>query len=338
MKYLKWFGFLVLGLLLIYLLLCVVGPKNMNTTRTATMQASPAQTYNMYNNLEKWSKWSPWSLRDTSMVIDYGNKKEGVGASYKWKGDNSGSGSMEILESVKNESMKAKMHMDDYDSNSFIEFKSVPNGNKIDLTWSMEDEKDFPFLLRGMILLTGQKGSLKNDFDKGLSNLKKIVEERAKGIYNGYKINPVQVEEKHFAMNRQMVKMDNIQQFQLTSLGSLYSSAQKSAIEIIGKPCGLIFKWDESNGQADMAAAIQLSEAVNIKDASSWTLPAGNALEIDYYGDYENSALPHYAMEDYLKDYGLLNNPPVLEEYVTGASEEKDPNKWLTKITYYIAQ
>ena len=43
-------------------------------------------------------------------------------------------------------------------------------------------------------------------------------------------------------------------------------------------------------------------------------------------------------MDEYMKDFGLLNNPPIIEEYVTDPSTEKDPAKWLTKIIYYIAQ
>jgi len=226
MKYLKWLGFLLLGLILIYVLLCVVGPKNMNTMRTATMEASPAQAYNMYNNLEKWSSWSPWALRDTSMVIDYGTKKEGVGGSYKWKGDNSGSGSMEIL----------------------------------------------------------------------------------------------------------------VSQFYATNVGAIFGKLQKSGVTSIGKPCGLYFKWDVGSDQTDMAVALPVENAITIPGATAYTIPSGNALQIDYYGKPENSIDAHYAMDDYLKDYGLLSNPPVVEESVTDPSEEPDPSKWLTKITYYIAQ
>lgn len=338
MKYLKWIGLPLLGLILIYLLLCFIGPKNMNTTRTANMAASPAQVYNMYNNLEKWGDWSPWQLKDTSMVMTYGDKREGIGASYKWTSDASGAGSMEIIESVKNQTMKAKMYFEDYDATSFAELNAVPSGNNTVVTWNMEDKEDLPFLVRGGMLITGQKGSLESDFDEGLNNLKKIVEERAQGMYNGFKINPVQMDEKHYVMNRQMVDMDNVTQYYASNLGALFGKIQQSGLEMAGKPCGLFFKWDPGSSQTDMAAAIPIADPQNIAGASALTLPAGNALQIDYYGDYENSIAAHIAMDDYLKDYGLLSNPPVIEEYVTDPSEEKDPSKWLTKITYYIAQ
>ena len=338
MKFLKWLGVILLGLILIYLLLCAVGPKNMNTSVSETMEASPAQVYNMYNNLEKWGSWSPWQLKDTTMVIEYGDKKEGKGASYKWNGEESGEGSMEITESIKNQTMKANMYFKDWDATSFVEFNAVPSGSNTVVTWSMEDAEDLPFLARGGMLISMQKSGIKNDFEEGLQNLKKIVEQRAKGIYNGYKINPIVLEEQHYIMNRQMVAMANVQQFYATNLGALFQKAQKSEVEMDGKPCGLFFKWDESSNKTDMAAAIPVANPVNIMGATSWTIPAGNGLQIDYYGNFENSVKPHNAMADYLKDYGLLNNPPVVEEYVTDPSEEEDPTKWLTKITYFLAQ
>ena len=35
--------------------------------------------------------------------------------------------------------------------------------------------------------------------------------------------------------------------------------------------------------------------------------------------------------------YGLLSDVPAVEEYLTDPGQEKDPSKWLTRITYYIA-
>jgi len=70
---------------------------------------------------------------------------------------------------------------------------------------------------------------------------------------------------------------------------------------------------------------------------SSLTVSEGRALQVDYYGDSSKSSEAHYAIDEYMKDYGLLNDPPIIEENVTDVTQEKDPNKWLTRITYYIA-
>ncbi len=337
MKYLKWPLFILLALVLIYVILCLIGPKNMDTSRSTEIKSSPAQVFNLINNLEKWETWSPWSKSDTTQVLTYGNKKEGLGASYTWKGDTNGAGDLNVTESIQNEKTKVTMNFHDYGSTSFVDFDLKSAGDKVNLTWSMKDEKDLPFLLRGMMFIQGMKGSMVESFDLGLSNIKEIAENRAMGKYNGYEIKALEMPEKHFVLNRQEVAMDKISQFYSSNLGSLIGKLQSGNVQMSGgKPSGLFFKWDEANGKTDMAAAIPVADAVSLKGTSSLTIPASGALQIDYYGDFSKTATAHYAMEEYMKDHGLLSNPPVIEEYVTDPSEEQDPTKWLTKIIYYV--
>lgn len=340
MKFLKWFLFILMAIVGIYMLMCVLGPKNLNTTRSTTIKAAPAMVFNQINDLKKWETWSPWNDMDSSMVIKYGAKYEGKGGQYTWKGDPSltGSGDMLITESIKNEKTAVTMNFHDYETTSFVEFNLKPDGDEVDVEWKMEDKEDLPFIMRGMMLVLGQKSTLKKNFDDGLAALKSSAEKRAKGEYDGFMIKPVEVKEKHFIMNRQEVAMENISQFYATNLGSLFGKVQKNGIEMSGKPCGLFFKWDEANGKTDMAAAIPVAEKLWIADASSLDLPEANTLQIDFYGDFSGTAKAHYAMEDYLKDHGLFNNPPIIEEYLTDPAEEPDPSKWLTKIIYYVSK
>jgi len=39
-----------------------------------------------------------------------------------------------------------------------------------------------------------------------------------------------------------------------------------------------------------------------------------------------------------MRDRGLFNSSPVVEEYITDPMEEKDPSKWLTKVIYYLSE
>ena len=85
---------------------------------------------------------------------------------------------------------------------------------------------------------------------------------------------------------------------------------------------------------ADMAVAIPVATAVEIKGGSVAEIAAGKAAVIDYYGAYEGSGEAHFAMDDYLKEFGLTAGGPVIEEYITDPMTEPDTAKWLTKIIY----
>lgn len=337
MKYLKWLTILIAVLLLFYIISCLIGPKDLNITRTVSMKCSPSQVYSLVNDLKKWDEWNPWHLRDSSMVINYPGTTRGVGASYTWKGELSGTGSLEIIDASKNESIKTELTFGGYDgtSNGFWLFNK--EGDLTNVSWGMQGD-NIPFMARGVLLLRRAKSNMKADFDQGLENLKMIAEQRAKGMYNGFKINNVVIPEKHYVLNRQIVNTDQIQAFYMRHLPAISVDISKVGAETDGMPCGLFYKWEVAKGQIDMAAAIPVKEAMTVKGYMSTTIPERKALQVDYYGDYSETNKAHDAIEEYVADQGLFTDFPVVEQYITDPGTETDPSKWLTRITYYIAQ
>jgi effector-binding domain-containing protein len=105
-----------------------------------------------------------------------------------------------------------------------------------------------------------------------------------------------------------------------------------------GNSCALVYNYDFSNNTLDMATAIPIKEQVAIEGAGSETLDQGKVLVVDYYGDKSGTAPAHFAIDDYMRDRGLFNEYPVVEEYTTDPIEEKDPSKWLTKVIYYLSE
>jgi effector-binding domain-containing protein len=211
-------------------------------------------------------------------------------------------------------------------------FEDTKEGTK--LTWTFNGESSWPMNLMNFMA----KSAIGKSFDEGLGYLEPILNDRKDGNYGGFKISEVIVPERHYVMNRAEVKFENIAQFYAQNLGSLFQKIQKAGLEMNGMPCGLYFKYDVPNGVTDMAAAIPLKESVDIADASSYHIDESKALLVDFYGDYAGTGLAHDAIDAYMKDRGLLNNAPVVEEYVTDPGTEPDPKKWLTKIFYFISE
>ena len=337
MKYIKWPLIVLASLFAIYCILCLVGPKNIDLSKELKMDAKPAHVYNLISDLKNWETWSSWNLNDTAMVISYPAATTGVGGYNTWI-DKNGGGKQEIIELEKNKRMKTKLTFKDWDGNSYGNFDISEDGGKTHVKWSMSGDEDFSFLQRGMIMLMGMKGDIKKNYAESLQNIKAIVEPRAKGMYDGYKIQTVDVPEKSYVMNRSEVQMKDITQFYSRNLPSIANKVGQARLLMDGQPSGLFFKWDEANGTTDMAAAIPVKEGAKIDGYTTLTIPAKKAVQIDYYGEYEGTAKAHYAIDAYLKDEGLLNDVPMIEEYITDPGAEKDPTKWLTKITYYLAE
>jgi effector-binding domain-containing protein len=337
---LKYVGLPILALIGIYLLLCSVGPKDFDTEQSIKIEAPAPVVYNLINNLKKTERWNPWFLGDTSIVTTYNDVMDGVGAESSWTSEEMAAGTEKIIEAEKN--LRIKSSLEFADQPGVINHSEIilePNKKQTKVTWTFVSGGPNPFLTRGMMLVMGMKSMMKKSYKEGLQNLKELAEDRAQNnVYNGYKIVEKGMPERNYILNRQEVKMDNIQQFYATNLGSLFNKVQTSGVEMDGMPSGLFFKWDEKAQITDMAAAIPVKKELSIDGASSLHIEERKGLQIDFYGDFNNTPLAHEAMEEYMKDHGYFQDPPIIEEYVTDPTEVKDPNKWLTKISYYFSE
>jgi len=332
-KFAKILIIILLVLAVIYGILIAISPAQLKLDESENINAPSTMIYNVVNNLKGWEDWSPWAEMDPTAKNSYSDKTSGVGAIWNWDGEKLGKGSQKIIETVIGEKIKTDLEFEGAGTPNYSTWTFNQTGEQTKVTWDFEGA-DTPLFFRPFNLF--MKGSLKKTYKQGLKSLKEMVEKRAKEkIYRGFKVREVDMPEKSYIMNRSVVNMENIQQFYTQSLGALFGKVQGANIEMDGTPSGLFFKWDEVAGTADMATGIPIKDAINVKGASSLTIPEGKALQVDYYGDYSKTAEAHYALDDYMKDYNLINNTPVVEEYVT--SEEKDPSKWLTKITYYLS-
>jgi len=294
-------------------------------------------SYNIVNDITTWEKWGSWQKRDPDMIITYPSKLVGVGAKSEWLSETEGNGKQEIIESEPNEKIKTQLNFEGWNEPSYGLFSFEEEGNKSKVRWAMQGS-DLPFLMRGMMMVMGMKGQIKDNYDESLASLKTMVEKRANDrIYNGYQVNDINVPEKNYISTRQEVSKDRIQQFYASNLGALFGKVQEAKVEMDGMPCGLFYNFGDINGKIDMAAAIPIKKSLIIPNTSSINLPSNRALQVDYYGDYHNTEKAHKSIEAYMRDKGLFNNYPIIEEYVTDPTEIKEPEKWLTKITYYIS-
>jgi effector-binding domain-containing protein len=205
------------------------------------------------------------------------------------------------------------------------------DGSSLEATW--DAHIGFPMNVLGPLFSWNVKKTLVS----GMNNLVSLANSRHKeGVYNNYQINLVDVPEMYYVTNRSEINSDNIQQFYSQNLSGLFRALQEANVETIGPDCALIYKYDPATMTTDIAAALPVPEDVAIPNCTTVVLPRANAITVDYYGNRAESQPAHDALQAYMQDRELVASVPVIEEYVTDVLEEKDPNKWLTKITYRI--
>ncbi|WP_299821410.1 SRPBCC family protein [uncultured Pontibacter sp.] len=175
MYVLKKFGVSLLGLMVVLLLVAFFLPSKVTIERRAVLKAPATTVFDQVNRLQNWEKWSPWHTIDPHMLLSYEGPIAGKGAKYNWfsKHPDVGSGSLTITNSKPYQRIDTKLKFEGQnDGFAYYTFEETPEGTVV--TWAMEAEtgsnpvhKYFGLLLDPM---------LGPSFEKGLENLRKIVE------------------------------------------------------------------------------------------------------------------------------------------------------------------
>ena len=175
-------------------------------------------------------------------------------------------------------------------------------------------------------------------FAQTLDNLATLVKQRSgDGQYYGYTMETVEVGEQYYIATRDKVSTAALQQYYSQALSSVFRSLQDGNVQATGADCALVYGFDANTNEVDIAAALPVGTEVSLPNSSTIVLPAASAISTDYYGNRAASSIAHKAIQDYLADRKMIADVPYVEEYITDVLVEKDPSKWLTRITYRLA-
>lgn len=169
---------ILLGLVAVIAIILVVASfqsDDLNVTRSATINAAPDAVFKVVNDFRQWDAWSPWSKLDKDMKKSLEGPPEGVGAIYKWSGNNEvGEGSTKLVESKPNEKIGMKLEfVRPFAGSSDVTFTFAPEGAGTKVTWSMQSKK--PFIGKVMGLFMDCEKMCGDQFIEGLNNLAKVA-------------------------------------------------------------------------------------------------------------------------------------------------------------------
>lgn len=149
-------------------------PDEFRVKREMLMKASPEKIFPHLNNLENGQVWSPWVEMEPSATYIL-NGTEGVGASVQWEGKKVGKGTQTITESIPHERVRSRLDfLKPMKAVNTAEFILTPQGDQTLVTWSMWGPNKF--MGKVMSVFMNCEKIVGGQFEKGLGNLKKIVE------------------------------------------------------------------------------------------------------------------------------------------------------------------
>lgn len=331
MKKAKYILFGVIAFIAILLIVAIFLPKDYSLSAEKKVDASKLIVFNLLANLENRSQWDPIT-HQSEVLLDSNNNS----SNFSWSDDKNLSGKIIVNKSDNDSKIILNSYKGDLEYPSIIEYTlgSDIGESATNVVLEYTGRSPWPNNLMNIVI----KRKKANKLIEELEELEIVAKERqVDRIYNGYKIVEDIVKERNFITRRDTIAAEAIQQFYVQNLGVLFNKVQSAGLEMDGMPCGLFYTKDIESKTMDMAAAIPVSEEVNVLGAETENIKTRTAIVVDYYGDYSNTIRAHKAIKNYMDDYAYVIDTPIIEEYVTDPGIEKDPNKWLTRITYYIA-
>jgi effector-binding domain-containing protein len=334
MKALKWIIYIVVGIIASLLIFALFLPDKKVLRNSIVVNSYPRPIYGLVNSLKSWEQWSPFSEMDTAMVSEYSGPEFGVGSRQAWISKKNGNGSMTILESVFEKKVVLDLDLNYGGKDSTIFFlERVPEGTKV--TWETRITKAGYPMGRLMWVVAG--GMMHKTFNKGLENLKKVVESLPPVCKSG-DVMETNEPAKIYLTISDTLTTESITQFFGEAYGKIGALMKNSKnIQMVGAPAAF-YNGDPANPVWIVTAAIpvNIEPKMLTQGISVLKTPAQKLVSIVHYGDYSTSSDSYYKLDDYIKAKGLeiIGNP--LEEYITDPMGVTDPMKIETKISFPV--
>lgn len=152
-------------------------PSEFQVSRSARMKAAPLAVFEQVNDFHKWDGWSPWAKIDPASKTTFEGPESGEGAKFSWdsKHPQVGAGSMQITKSQIAERVELDLQFRvPFESKCLTVFTFAPEGPETVVTWTMSGKNNFIGKLFSLFM--DCDAMVGPDFEKGLANMKSIVE------------------------------------------------------------------------------------------------------------------------------------------------------------------
>jgi len=176
MLILKILGIVLASLVAVFVIGGLVLPSGYHVERSVVIEAPTDAVHAYVGELRQWDAWTPWKEIDPTIEVSFGDRTTGVGAHQSWTGE-SGSGELTFTVCSLDQGVSYDMSFDEgkYLSVGSLRYEAVDGGTQV--VWIMDGDSGKNLAARWFGAFMDQM--VGKDFEKGLSNLKQVVEAEA---------------------------------------------------------------------------------------------------------------------------------------------------------------
>lgn len=173
------FFYLIIAAITFFAFLHAWAKKDYDVSRTVVINKSREEVFNFSRQLKNQPLWNPLFQRDPDATLKYKGQDGKEGASFYWKGNNKvGEGIQRIVKAKQGRVYETKILFIKPVKLNALTYMAVKEleEEKTKMVWGTRGTLPFPLTI--FSIFYSPEKALGQKFDKGLKNLKKIVESR----------------------------------------------------------------------------------------------------------------------------------------------------------------
>lgn len=172
MKYLKFFLLSVAAIIVLALIIAAIMPKAMEADKTILINKPKEAVFNYIKFLDNQRYFGEWYRMDKSLVIHSKGTDGTPGYEISWTGEKIGKGRQVIKAIKEGEKIDFELYFNESDTPAYATMTTTAvNPSQTKVRWELDGKIPYPFNIMTLFFDMG------DDFEKGLQNLKEILEQ-----------------------------------------------------------------------------------------------------------------------------------------------------------------
>ncbi|WP_224999470.1 SRPBCC family protein [Cesiribacter sp. SM1] len=175
MKIIRGVALVLAGVMILALIAAAFMPETLRVERSIVINRPVDEVFDQVADLNNWLAWNPWSELDPEAVNEISTPSRGRGAQWTWEGDKIGKGHLVQEEIEEDKMVRFTLAFEEpmqSTGTDLWQFDSL-DSRTTRVVWADEMALDYP-VGRLSALFIGP--AMEEQFDKGLMNLKRLLE------------------------------------------------------------------------------------------------------------------------------------------------------------------
>ena len=337
MKVLKWILGIIVVIAAVVLIWGAVLPKIFYGESVITIDRPAMMIYQSVASFENRAQWDPWieSEPEAEVVINSAWENNLIGSEYSWNGEIIGTGMMRIDSVIPGEKIYAALFFGESEKPGLVTWIFTPEDNSTKVTWTLTSETAYP-IERIIFSLMGK--GMKESFDRGLSNLKSVMEEQPvkKSYFKDLKIEEMNGFDAIVAYGEATMEQMPVVMGQL--YGELFGQMNRQGLQYAGMPFSFYHDPSANTEPFHFYAGIPVDKAPRVtRKTEPMFFESQKALSVLHIGSYEELNHTYTFLMKIIQENQIDVSGQVLEFYQNDP-EEVLPEELVTKIVFLLNQ